>query len=529
NGINAGIILLARYFEERRRGQSVDVALPTALKTTWLGTFAASAAAAASYGSLVAVSFRGFNQFGFMGTIGMMLCWVATYLLMPPLIVLAERVRPLREIKAHVAGRVAGPYAASLRRQPGLVIVTSLVIVAGAIWGAWQFSLQPIQYDFRQLGSRKGLTDGAAYWDTHVDAVLQSYQTPTVVMTETQERAQTIAAVLEEVRKQQGVNGTIDSVQTLQKLVPEDQPRKIELLRDIFRTVAPPRGTPGLIDTRILRAMPDDLRPTLVRLRERTRLEKITLADVPPRLKLPFREKDGKSGRLVLVYPTLETDARHGKAQIEHAKLVRVTALRADPTALIAGQIVLTSDIVDSITSDGGFAAALSFFAVAALTILVMRSFRDSAWVISSLCLGVLWMFGALGALYLRLNFVNFAVLPITFGIGVDYAVNFYQRYRQSSDVEESLTASGGAVTLCSATTIIGYATLVTADNMAIQSFGLIAVIGEITCLSAALFALPAVLAWRDRRRALRAGPRPVPMLEAVSEPEMPRREVRGL
>jgi len=226
----------------------------------------------------------------------------------------------------------------------------------------------------------------------------------------------------------------------------------------------------------------------------------------------------------------LETDSRHGKEQIAHAKLVRSTALRVDPTALIAGQIVLTSDIVDSITSDGGFAAALSFFAVAALTVLVMRSFRDSAWVVSSLCLGVLWMFGALGALNLRLNFVNFAVLPITFGIGIDYAVNFYQRYRQSSDVEESLTASGGAVTLCSATTIIGYATLVTADNMAIQSFGLTAVIGEITCLSAAVFALPAILAWRDRRRALRAGPRPVPTLETVAEAEPPpRREVRGL
>ena len=40
-----------------------------------------------------------------------------------------------------------------------------------------------------------------------------------------------------------------------------------------------------------------------------------------------------------------------------------------------------------------------------------------------------------------------------------------------------------------------------TADNQAIQSFGLTAVIGEITCLSAALFALPAVLSLRDRRR----------------------------
>jgi predicted RND superfamily exporter protein len=145
--------------------------------------------------------------------------------------------------------------------------------------------------------------------------------------------------------------------------------------------------------------------------------------------------------------------------------------------------------------------------------------------------MGTLWMGGALGALDLKLNFVNFAVLPITFGIGVDYAVNFYQRYRQSSSVDEALAASGGAVTLCSASTIIGYATLLTADNMAIQSFGLLAVLGELTCLSAALFALPALLAWRDRRRterevqpAVLATPQPV--LQPKAER---RREAQGL
>jgi predicted RND superfamily exporter protein len=108
-------------------------------------------------------------------------------------------------------------------------------------------------------------------------------------------------------------------------------------------------------------------------------------------------------------------------------------------------------------------------------------------------------MFGAMTVLGLKLNFVNFAVLPITFGIGVDYAVNLYQRYRQAGSVEEALATSGGAVALCSLTTIIGYATLVTADNQAIQSFGLTAVLGEVTCLSAALFALPAVLSLRRR------------------------------
>jgi predicted RND superfamily exporter protein len=186
-----------------------------------------------------------------------------------------------------------------------------------------------------------------------------------------------------------------------------------------------------------------------------------------------------------------------------HTRAVREAALKADPTARIAGQIVLTTEIVAAITNDGALTASLSFLAVALLTFFIMRSWRDTGWVVGSLTLGVLWMAGAMTLLSLKLNFVNFAVLPITFGIGVDYAVNLYQRYRQAGTVEEALASSGGAVALCSLSTIIGYATLVTADNQAIQSFGLTAVVGEVTCLSAALFALPAVLSLRQRRAAV--------------------------
>src|SRR5205814_4192116 len=85
NGINAGIILLARYIEERSHGSDIAMALPLSLRATWIATFAASAAAAASYGSLAGVSVRGINQFAFMAVFGMALGWLTTNPLMPVL------------------------------------------------------------------------------------------------------------------------------------------------------------------------------------------------------------------------------------------------------------------------------------------------------------------------------------------------------------------------------------------------------------------------------------------------------------
>jgi hypothetical protein len=50
-------------------------------------------------------------------------------------------------------------------------------------------------------------------------------------------------------------------------------------------------------------------------------------------------------------------------------------------------------------------------------------------------------------------------------------------------------------VALCSYTTVVGYGSLLISQNRGIRSFGLSAMIGEITCLTAALLIAPALAA----------------------------------
>jgi predicted RND superfamily exporter protein len=60
--------------------------------------------------------------------------------------------------------------------------------------------------------------------------------------------------------------------------------------------------------------------------------------------------------------------------------------------------------------------------------------------------------------------------------------------------LDTALAATSGAVTLCSATTIIGFGSLLIAQNRALFSFGVFAVTGELTCLTTAVIVLPAAL-----------------------------------
>ena len=143
---------------------------------------------------------------------------------------------------------------------------------------------------------------------------------------------------------------------------------------------------------------------------------------------------------------------------------------------------------------------------------MIFRAGPTGLVVVASLLIGIVWMVGFTFLGGIKVNYANFAAFPITFGIGVDYAVNIMARFRQERarrahdalpadpfvDVERSVLSTGGAVALCSLTTIIGYSSLLLAKNRALFLFGAVAVMGEVSCLFAALLALPAVLlVWR--------------------------------
>jgi predicted RND superfamily exporter protein len=103
----------------------------------------------------------------------------------------------------------------------------------------------------------------------------------------------------------------------------------------------------------------------------------------------------------------------------------------------------------------------------------------------------------------IKLNFLNFVALPITFGIGVDYAVNMMQRARIEgvAHMQRIIVETGGAVVLCSLTTILGYASLTLSMNQAIVTFGLAAAAGEVSCLLAAVLVMPAALVWLEQKK----------------------------
>jgi predicted RND superfamily exporter protein len=99
-------------------------------------------------------------------------------------------------------------------------------------------------------------------------------------------------------------------------------------------------------------------------------------------------------------------------------------------------------------------------------------------------------------ALGVKINMLSFAAMPITIGVGADYVVNLLGAMDALKlDARRACARMGGAIFLCSATTIIGYASLVVAESGALRTFGWAAVLGEIMAVTTVLLVLPVVLA----------------------------------
>jgi predicted RND superfamily exporter protein len=106
----------------------------------------------------------------------------------------------------------------------------------------------------------------------------------------------------------------------------------------------------------------------------------------------------------------------------------------------------------------------------------------------------------------LTVHFLDLIALPITIGLGIEYAVNLAAREREEGHLggKHLVATTGSAVLLCSFTTSVGYGTLLLSANGGIRSFGLAALLGELACIVMALIVAPSWLSWlRDRRRQL--------------------------
>jgi predicted RND superfamily exporter protein len=498
NGINYGLIYLARVRQLRRAGTPLVPACLEGAQTAASATLLASAASSVSFGLLTMAANRGFHQFGFIGGVGMLLSWVATFTLLPALLSLFERIRPLRP----------RPPASSVRRVPALLQrlgehPVAMVTVFGALTVISvvhfiRFVPRAMELNLENVTNELSKDNEVARANARAQRSLGQPIEGVIGLLPSAQAADEFCGVIRQRQQQPRWASLIENCETLSSVVPADQDAKLAVISRIQSRIS------DLLLEKVDPQQSERLRQVRSDLAAQRHL---ALSDAPPTLVDPFRERDGTVGRIAVV-------TARGSAQLELQPNLEafVDAVRNVPVQgklyEAAGEDVVVADLLRDVEREGPRMTFFSLAGVCILAALFLRSARDTTLVVGSLVTGVILMGGLTALLDLKINFFNFVVFPITFGIAVDYAANVATRIRErGGEVLASLTEVGPVVALCSWTSIIGYASLLFSVNRGLRSFGWYALIGEVTSIICALVLLPALRLMLASRRA----PRPVP------------------
>ena len=392
------------------------------------------------------------------------------------------------------------PLARFLHRRAGVVTVATTVVTVIAIAGMAHFLGDPFEYNFLKLSSEVSSTQEQKQFSENVDRLFGRWPSPTIILADELDEVELIRAAI---RRQDAawakvsrmnyfVIGQIMTVWDLLPGTPDVQQRKLQLIASIRKLAHDPA----------LAALSDQDRARLAKVDPPEGLRVLSPSDLPVLARRPFTEADGTVGRVVLVYPVEKgLSVWNGRDLLEVASVLQHLHLTNGKVLETSGSAVVFGAMLRSILHDGPIATVASLLAVLIIIGATIRPLRAALIAMGTLILGVVVMVGAAGWIGVHVTFLNFIALPITFGIGAEYALNVVTRWREERDVVKAVTSTGAAVALCSWTTIVGYGSLLAAHNRALQGFGSMAILGEVACLAAAIVALPAfVEAWRRRR-----------------------------
>ncbi len=113
---------------------------------------------------------------------------------------------------------------------------------------------------------------------------------------------------------------------------------------------------------------------------------------------------------------------------------------------------------------------------------------------------GLILTFGILGYSGMQINMATIGAFPVLIGIGIDYAIQFHSRFDEeirkgtvAGAVKNTITLAGPSVLYAMLATALGFLAMYISPLPMIRSFGIVCVIGVISCYLAAIVLIPCI------------------------------------
>jgi len=484
-GIDFPVHYFVRYRDERLKREREDAlhAAQVSMARPFIGIAATTLAA---FVSLMICRFPGFRQFGFVLSVGIVLCLIAALGLFPVLLLFVDRrVRPVTERVPWIV-RGAEAFLRTRARLP-LAILLALLGLASWIW----VSREGVRIDLDLRNAMAPGDPGRAELEA-LEKDLDASLIPVYALVDASRGLDELRRSAERLRESRQVA----SVDGPQGLVPSAEiTSRVRLFRE--RTKGWVDAT--LADLERLGFRPAPFRKGLEDMEARFAASPPDAAELNKPEFAALRQSvdydvDGRRYHiLTLIAPrSLWDDAarRTFDGQIR-------AQLGADVQFFSAFH--LPDHYSEVLNSDLKRVCLVTAAGIVLLTLLSVGRLGDGLIALAPVVLATgitLMVVVLMGG---KINVINMAAIPIILAVGVDGGIHFMVRFRESQtrNPAEIIREVGPGIWGSAATTILGFGSIAYSYTPGMASMGYLVVIGTVTSVLASLFFLPGILRGR--------------------------------
>ncbi len=466
-GIDYGLQIYTRYIEERENGKNPIESASISTKTTGRALLVAMGTTVIGLGSLLISSVPPVRQFGVTSASSVLASMILSITLLPALLVRFDNINYINEKKDKNSRKNPGNNRNSLEsvfynfinlstNRSKIILGLVLLVVAGGVFAYPQVETKQEMMDFwpQDLEAKNNLE----FLEENVESPKVFYVIAKSDNIYTPESFRDISEYQRIMLENPNVNSVISPVSKVKMVngkIPKNQYRLNKALSN-------------LINKDTLEVQDKSINPT--------------------QIKMNFYVDDieGKESRVLI------DEFKSNANMVIPGKQVKVT-----------GKQVLNRNVIENVTSGLTPMTVLSFTLGLIFLSLIFWSIRDSTILVGGVATSAtLMVAGSMYILKIPWNPLTITMSSIALGIGIDYGVHVFERYREEvnkgKDISEALSISvsklSRPILASSLTTITGFGILIFSRFPVLSNFGWTTVLTIFFSLVSAFLILPILL-----------------------------------
>lgn len=542
-GVEYGIQVVLRYQEELASGADHPGAIDISLATNFRSILMAASTTALAFVTFALTDFKGIAELGIIAAGGIAICVIATFTVLPAMLVLLERFRKPASAPAAAVHRPQlseHPVLRTIFAHPWAVVAATLLLTALCLYPTLTMrfdynlmnlqarGLQSVEYAYKLMRSKEN-SGYFAVVTARDEAEARSLTARLEKLPAVDHVVSALSFVPDQQREKLAELAALKKVMAGIKPAPYEENLQLMALPAVFenfrnrvdllakklevrktpqaRPVAAflvtldsffttlekekDRNAAGMLrefQGEMFAELPDKLKM----MKEGLEAAPVGEADVPPELKQRFV---GKSGKLLLQVAAKKEIFEREPLQ-EFVTQVKGVAPNAtgEPVMVLESLTILRDSYLK--------AFIYAFIGIAAILLVNFRNIRYALLGTLPLAAGLLLMIGGMRLAGVRFNSANIIVLPLILGVGIDSAIYIINRYRQGSEtpVQVATRSAGVGVFLNALTILFSFGALMVAHHQGVFSIGAVMSLGMGASVAVFLLFLPALLTLWGKR-----------------------------